>query len=629
MRPFGGRDISVMQCLGTVLALIVTLVGVRRAFAADGTAGWPSNERSPSSRVGKVEADPILPPVEPVRTGAHADADAAVVIGVEDYLNLVDVPFAEKDAALFHRFLLDTVGVPPGRVSNLHVIPATREAILREVRARAAEVGPGGTLWVYFSGHGAPHVTGDGVIEALLLGNDATSANLIDRSVTERELLAAAEPRSEARGVVVLLDACFSGKGRDGSALGKLRFAVPASMAAPVARAVVWSAAQGDQYAGPLEGTGHGVFTYFAVGALSGWAADANGAVRLDAARDYVAQALGVASNATGRRQTPDLQAPPEALDWTLARLSAPDMKRPDLRELSLRGSQFARGLSPLPPAPKLMAMSLLPPQLGLQDVDVKALTVLQTARRADKDTTMTPESKVTAWESVAEYDTMPLEHRRIATERAQAWRELVRAREERARQVEQIQTRHAEDSGKLEQLLAMDDDVVPASQKALWRKELAEAYAPWKEIIDPVDVPEREKLKAAEPQEPMPTVVKRAVERPSLGTTLFLFGLGGAAVYGGGWFVSEGQEKAIDADARFGEYREATDPATADAARVDAKNLDNDASTQKFLGGFMIDAGIVFLGGAGWGLLPTDSDATALLSPAPSGATFSLSGGF
>jgi hypothetical protein len=64
-----------------------------------------------------------LPPLEPPRTGASAPRDAAVVIGVARYGQLAPVPYADRDAQLFHRFLLDTVGVKHNRISNLDGAP--------------------------------------------------------------------------------------------------------------------------------------------------------------------------------------------------------------------------------------------------------------------------------------------------------------------------------------------------------------------------------------------------------------------------------------------------------------------------------------------------------------------------
>ena len=94
----------------------------------------------------------------PHRVGADAPADAAVVVGIEDYFALPDVPFATRDATAVSDLLIYTIGVPTARVSVL-TKQASKERIEASIRDAAAQVGDGGTLWVYFAGHGAASPT--------------------------------------------------------------------------------------------------------------------------------------------------------------------------------------------------------------------------------------------------------------------------------------------------------------------------------------------------------------------------------------------------------------------------------------------------------------------------------------
>ena len=55
----------------------------------------------------------------PARTGAKSPNDAAVVIGVEDYADVQDPPYAARDAEAFRSFLLYPRGVPMSRVQKL------------------------------------------------------------------------------------------------------------------------------------------------------------------------------------------------------------------------------------------------------------------------------------------------------------------------------------------------------------------------------------------------------------------------------------------------------------------------------------------------------------------------------
>lgn len=205
---------------------------------------------------------------EPLRTGASAPADAAVVVGIADYLFLPDVPFADRDAALVRDWLVSTRGVPPERVRVLTA--GAREQILGAVEAAGRDAGPDGTVWLYFAGHG---VASPGTGRRLLLGDDTRRApEAFDARGVELDALSDLAAAGGAD-VVTWIDTCFNGTGRDGSEmLSETRFAVPDWLSAAREGRLGWAASGPDQFARPLEGARHGAFTWLAVGALRGWA---------------------------------------------------------------------------------------------------------------------------------------------------------------------------------------------------------------------------------------------------------------------------------------------------------------------------------------------------------------------
>ncbi len=234
---------------------------------------------------------------EPVRSGRTADADTAVVIGVDDYAWAPDVPFAADDARAFASLLVYTRGIPMQHVRLLDS-QATREAILDAVDTAARDVGDGGTVWIYFAGHGAADPQSGARI---LLGADVpTDPTLFSqRAVAVAEL----EARASASGakVFMVLDACYNGASRAGTDLvAGRRFAVPVQPVEPGEWTGAWFAAQPDQLSAPLDAARHGAFTYFAIGALRGWAdgeldEEADGRVTGAEAQAYVDRMLGVA----------------------------------------------------------------------------------------------------------------------------------------------------------------------------------------------------------------------------------------------------------------------------------------------------------------------------------------------
>ena len=258
----------------------------------------------------------------PAGAGGGAQ-DAALVIGIGDYWQLTDIPGASQAAVDWYQWLLKTRGLSVGRTKLLRDSDATRDEILAEARAAAERVGPGGTLWFVFIGHGAPSQDArDGV----LVGADAkqTAASLYVRSVSRSELLGILESGPQEH-TVVLLDACFSGKAEGGAALVDGLQPTLLSGSWRPARSLVLSAGRSDQFAGPLPGAARPAFSYLLLGALRGWGdRDGDGQVTAREAVDYSSDALyGLP---IGRAQTPELHGSDDALVLGRGRERGPDL---------------------------------------------------------------------------------------------------------------------------------------------------------------------------------------------------------------------------------------------------------------------------------------------------------------
>lgn len=240
-----------------------------------------------------LSAPPDAPP--------DAALDAAVLVGIEDYAFIPDVPGAALNLNDWYRDLRAR-GVPIDRITLLRDAQATREEMTEALRQGAARVPAGGRLWVVFIGHGAPGPGGDG----LLVGVDAqqTPRSLAARGLRQTELLAAV---AAAPAAVVLLDTCFSGRDAGGGALVPgLQPLVPVAPAAPPPQVVLLTAAASDQYAGPLPGVRRPAFSYLALGGLRGWAdLDGDGRVTAVELQRHSRQVLD--SLVVDRRQQPQL----------------------------------------------------------------------------------------------------------------------------------------------------------------------------------------------------------------------------------------------------------------------------------------------------------------------------------
>jgi len=259
----------------------------------------------------------------PARTGG-GENDAAVLVGVENYLFLSDIPGAKANVEAWYQYLTRTLGVPTTRITLLRNDEATLEK-MRKYAGRAAEqVQAGGTLWFVFVGHGAASADGgDGV----LIGVDAQreADSVYARSLPRSELLELLGEGAQERSVVVL-DACFSGRDAGGEDLvSGLQAFVPHRAQPEAADVVVLAAGRSDQFAGQLPGQRRPAFSYLLLGALRGWGdADGNGAVTAGEAVGYARDVL--ATLVTDRDQTPELTGADAVLTLGRGRERGPDL---------------------------------------------------------------------------------------------------------------------------------------------------------------------------------------------------------------------------------------------------------------------------------------------------------------
>ncbi|TVQ94730.1 MAG: hypothetical protein EA397_01090 [Deltaproteobacteria bacterium] len=235
--------------------------------------------------------------MKPLRSGERAAGDVAVVIGIESYPFASDVPYAARDAQAMYTWLLHTRGISQDRIRLLDG-GASREDMIEASTWAGELAGPDATVWFTFAGHGAADPSTG---ERVLLGDDVRrqASSITHRGVAVSELRRAAGAGGAE--VFMLVDACYAGVGRDGEELlAGTRFLVPVAEVNPEMRGIEWSAAGPNQLTGPLEPAEHGAFTYFAIGAMRGWAdgfldGSPDGQVTADEARAYVNHALRVA----------------------------------------------------------------------------------------------------------------------------------------------------------------------------------------------------------------------------------------------------------------------------------------------------------------------------------------------
>lgn len=267
------------------LVAVPTEVAAAAAPATRGSSGpWP-------------ELEPLIQPV------GGGEQDAAVVVGIEDYAFVADVPGATMNARDWYRYFTQGRNIPTANVKLLLDANATDDAMLAAVRDATARVGAQGTLWFVFIGHGAPAMNQR---DGLLVGVDAqqTARGLYGRSVAVDKILAAA--RGGHASTVLVVDACFSGRTAAGMLAPGLQPILAVADQTPDDGTLIFSAGASDQFAGPLPRANRPAFSYLMLGGLLGWGdADADGLVSSLELLTFIDGTF--AALLTDRDQTPQL----------------------------------------------------------------------------------------------------------------------------------------------------------------------------------------------------------------------------------------------------------------------------------------------------------------------------------
>jgi len=270
-----------------------------------------SDQQSTSMPPTSLNAPPPLPPsdvdVLPVtKTRARKNAHA-VVIGLERYRNeLPQANHAERDARVVARYLSGTMGYEEGNIALLLNDRATKGDMEKYFETWLPNrVESDDTVFVYFSGHGAPNAkTGEAYLvpydgDPVFLNNTGYPLSRLYQSLADLP----------AKEVVVVLDSCFSGAGGR-SVIAKGMRPIITELKSPLlgkGKTIVLAASSGQQVSSTYEQKAHGLMTYFFLKGLQG-EADTNKDGKIDIAElfEYLRpQVERVARRDFNNEQTP------------------------------------------------------------------------------------------------------------------------------------------------------------------------------------------------------------------------------------------------------------------------------------------------------------------------------------
>jgi hypothetical protein len=264
-------------------------------------------ENAPPSIAAKSDVDEI-----PAIKAKPNKNSYAIVIGIENYRQkLPKADYAVADAKTITAYLTKVIGYPEENVITLLNDHASNVDLVKYFEKWLPNnVETGGTVFIYFSGHGAPNTkTGD----AYLVPYDG-DPSFIDQTGYSLKRMYDALGKLPAKEIAVALDSCFSGAGgRSVIAKGSRPLVMNLQNNVVLPKNVtVLSASSGDQTSSTYDEKGHGLFTYFLLkGIKNEDVVRPDGSLKLDDLYSYIKpQVERIARKQYNNEQTPQLIEP-------------------------------------------------------------------------------------------------------------------------------------------------------------------------------------------------------------------------------------------------------------------------------------------------------------------------------
>lgn len=218
-------------------------------------AAKPSQESYPT-----IKSDIDELPV--IKTKRNKNA-YAIIIGIENYRQkLPKADFATQDARLVAEYLIKAMGYPEENVITLLNDHASNVDLAKYFEKWLPNnVEKNSTVFIYYSGHGAPDPKTGG---AYLVPYDGDPSFIAETGYSLKRMYDALG-RLPAKEIVIALDSCFSGAG-DRSVMAQGTRPLVMNLQSHMvlsSNMTVLSASSGEQISSTYAEKGHGLFTYF------------------------------------------------------------------------------------------------------------------------------------------------------------------------------------------------------------------------------------------------------------------------------------------------------------------------------------------------------------------------------
>ena len=259
--------------------------------------------------------EPLNPLVIKSKTN---DNKLALIIGIENYSDLVKASYANNDAQYFKDYAKNTLGIKNENIQLLLDENATFIKINKVLRKwLKSKVIPDKTeLIIFYAGHGL--ATQDGDKQDLYLLPQNADTDMLSISSISRNALFEEINNLNPKSVTIFFDACYSGTSRDNKSL--IASARPINILKKVEDNIpenftIFSASQLNQMSSGLKNGEHGIFSYYLMKGLEGFA-DQNKDKKITNGELQAYMNLNVSQSAAewGREQNPSLAGDPDKI---------------------------------------------------------------------------------------------------------------------------------------------------------------------------------------------------------------------------------------------------------------------------------------------------------------------------
>ena len=256
--------------------------------------------------IGNSDVDIQIP-----TTAMKQENTFVVIIANKHYDEAPNVDYAFNDGYIFKEYCIKTLGIPSSniRFKEDATFNNIRESVnwIRDIATNKLYKNTARFIF-YYSGHGVP----DELTRSMyLLPKDGVAANIANTGYKISDLYdVLAESGAES---LVLLDACFSGFTKSGSALASTKGVVKITTGAPRGNTVLMSASSSNEVAHQYEEKSHGLFTYYLLKKLQ----ESQGDITLGELFTYVEkQVVRTSLTVIRKSQTPSVAVGTDAQAW-------------------------------------------------------------------------------------------------------------------------------------------------------------------------------------------------------------------------------------------------------------------------------------------------------------------------